>query len=224
MFWTKNNPGRIKLISFHIPKTAGTSFSEILQKQYGKKLLKIYDQPLLDQCKSSDLPVSKLQKFSAIHGHFMASKAWLKAFPDAYFITWIRDPYERLCSHYTFWQHTKTPGKDAALFRKNTPSLLTFCTDEVYHKRNRIYKYFLQDFPIDKLSFVGEISSLEEDMQALAAQMRWKKITRFPKLNMSPEGSSLTVEKHEKIAILEALADEYKIYHKLLDKRKQLIS
>lgn len=224
MFWKKNNPVTGKLISFHIPKTAGTSFSDILHKQYGEKLLKVYEQPLLNQCKGKDIPVETIQKFDAVHGHFMASQVWLDAFPNAHFVLWIRDPYERLYSHYTFWSRIKAPGKDAAVFRENKPSLLTFCTDKTYQKRNRIYEYFLQDFPIDKLSFVGEMSSIDQDMRTLAAKMKWRDINHLPKRNTSPDTHSIHVTDDEKKTILEALAGEYEIYRKLLSLRKQLLA
>jgi hypothetical protein len=37
-----------------------------------------------------------------IHGHFVASK-YDRLFPSARLVTWLRDPVERVASHYHFW-------------------------------------------------------------------------------------------------------------------------
>ena len=105
----------IELISVHIPKCAGTSFSTVLRKTYGESLLG--DQ--VDQPMDPERPFQK--NFAAwkeeqdrkpappgkraIHGHFWAGKYDRQA-PNAKRITWLRNPIKRLISHYFFWLST----------------------------------------------------------------------------------------------------------------------
>jgi hypothetical protein len=46
---------------------------------------------------------------SVIHGHF-AAKKYIGKFPNALYVTWLRDPVERVASNYFYWQRTHIPG------------------------------------------------------------------------------------------------------------------
>jgi hypothetical protein len=102
------------IISVHIPKTGGTAFSEII-KLIANRILyldygnDIFSATALYRCgQQIEEPFESITEElllgrSAIHGHFHIRK-YLERFPRASYITWLRDPVERLASHYFFWQ------------------------------------------------------------------------------------------------------------------------
>lgn len=100
----KNLP---KLISVHVPKTAGTTFLKILSSLYGRKFKSDYldimnlNSVILHGDKPSNNVLNNAKKYSVIMGHFRASKY---LFLDRPYIAWVRDPIDRAISHYYFWK------------------------------------------------------------------------------------------------------------------------
>ncbi len=101
------------IISLHTPKTGGNSFRNVLQFHFGDRLFLDYgDFPINKnlQCRTADaiekgkeIELRKLeirQRFQCIHGHFLARKyAAFMGNEHVKFVTWLRDPLERLASH-----------------------------------------------------------------------------------------------------------------------------
>jgi len=91
----------IPLISIHVPKCGGTSFSEILKKWFGKRFYgHYYDE------KSGLMPKKNNPSAgTCIHGHFNRRRNFgIPAYyPEAdQFITFLRDPFEIVVSRYFF--------------------------------------------------------------------------------------------------------------------------
>lgn len=105
------------IISLHLPKTAGTSFASTLEQHFEKEFLK----------DSADLPMntpqyernkaalqaslcnaeSDFSGIECIHGHFLPIKYLLLANKRKMtFVTWMRNPVERVLSHYFYWKRS----------------------------------------------------------------------------------------------------------------------
>ena len=111
------------IVSIHIPKTGGTTFVEVLRKCAEEVLYLDYSQEgglgstaLFRRGKRLKTPfesviddLDSLQGRSVIHGHF-APKKYSGRFPNAIYVTWLRDPAERVVSHYFYWQRSYLPG------------------------------------------------------------------------------------------------------------------
>lgn len=110
-------------ISIHIPKTAGTTLSIIFDYGCGRRIFYDYNylQEFLKASKENagflaHVDEIKCHKdfiqnnFSFIHGHFFYRK-YQPIFPDARYITCVRDPLKRLVSYY----HHVLDGTDPAL-------------------------------------------------------------------------------------------------------------
>lgn len=121
---------KCKFISVHIPKTGGTVF---LRQILNKKFLEVH----VDYRKNHFLEKEpKTIECNIIHGHFPASRYLERKLP---YITWLRDPLERIVSHYNW-------------ILKVTKRELEF--DEFIEKHaNRMNQYM--DIDREKFVFVG---------------------------------------------------------------------
>jgi len=138
------------IISVHIPKTAGSTFYVILRNLFGNKLY--HDRP-------QHLQKDRLKDDTkCIHGHFLASK-WLKKFPDAALVTWVRHPVDRVISEYYYKRDRATEMLDtptmgditAKQIRDGDMTLSEFiCGDG---ETNRQSRYL--DVPLLRFAFIG---------------------------------------------------------------------
>ena len=93
-------------ISIHIPKTAGTTLGYILDLGFRRKVFYDYtqldDKPELLQKDIAHLQANKdfiAERFKLIHGHFHYKK-YGDIFPNAKYITCLREPLKRTVSQY----------------------------------------------------------------------------------------------------------------------------
>src|SRR5882757_7508321 len=109
----------LELISLHVPKCAGSALLEALKGIYGEEnfYLDYEDQVIRPASPVNMDPEGYVRYFKTlreqklagkrvVHGHFYLPKyADLK---DALRITVLRDPVDRLISHYFYWKITPT--------------------------------------------------------------------------------------------------------------------
>src|SRR5690606_39025041 len=97
-----------------------------------------------------------LNNVKCIHGHFMPYKyhSLLKNKKNI-FVTWLRDPIERLGSHYYFWLRTYDSKNSPPLHKKVVEenwSFEAFCFSK---EMQNVYEQFFWKFPIDNFNFIG---------------------------------------------------------------------
>lgn len=176
------------LISVHLPKTAGTSFGSSLEDYFGTSLLKdydnnnngisreAYDRNKITLLSSIDIAENGLESVKCIHGHFLPVKYMLLGTRKKLsFITWFRQPVERMISHYNFWQRSYDPilseGHHKQVVEEEW-TLEQFCLSPRF--RN-IYSQYLWCFPFEYFSFIGITEYYEQDIQYFS-----EKILRNP--------------------------------------------
>jgi hypothetical protein len=186
------------LISLHLPKTAGASFLDSLENHFGDRLVRDYkDLPI-----NTPAPVRKAGALGAcfrnslravpdvdcIHGHFLPLKYRLLARRrDVKFATWMRDPVERLASHYHFWKRTYKPGKAPALQRAVVEDDWSFERFALGPELRNIYAQFLWLFPLRRFDFIGITEHYERDFARFTR--------RFLGVAMSEQKINVNVEK-----------------------------
>lgn len=164
------------LVSLHLPKTAGSSFLAALDEHFGKLVLRDYeDLPIntppfqrktnaLTKCVAHILaPPRNVQ---CIHGHFLILK--YRFCRNVKFITWMRDPIERLGSHYHYWIKNFNPETAGHLHKRVVEekwSFERFCFSPEF---KNFYSQFLWGFPIKKFHFIGITECFETEMDYFA--------------------------------------------------------
>jgi len=171
------------LISVHLPKTAGSSFSAALGEKLGSSLLLDYgDQPINTPSHERNTGAfrksienfdnsSRFKGIKCIHGHFLPIKYLLLSDKlDIQFITWMRNPVERLLSHYYFWKRTFNSETAPPLHRKFMEekwSIERFCLGP---ELKNLYYQFLYGFPLEYFALIGITESYEEDLSYFSSR------------------------------------------------------
>ena len=162
------------IISVHLPKTAGTSFGMALESHFGTSFLKDYadfpiNTPEFERNKAAlQAALSNAEKdfteVECIHGHFLPVKYLLMATKrEVRFVTWMRNPVERIVSHYFFWRRAYDPETVPTLHRKvieENWTLEQFCLSPLLKD---LYGKFLWGFSIENFDFIGITEFYNED-------------------------------------------------------------
>ncbi|GEM_PF-615602 len=173
-----NKPNKsVELISIHIPKTAGTSFGKILEKNYKNNLLKVYRGLIHNEFKNGR-PINVNHSIKVIHGHFPYHINLRKKYPNAKIVTWVRHPVDRLISHYNFLRNYPKHGNIAHdILLDNQLGIIDFvknpdCSSEVF-----VYKEYLQYFQQIKFEdffFIGLTKQYEDHLKILSEKLGWQ--------------------------------------------------
>ncbi len=91
----------------HLPKTGGTSLRKMLERVVGRRhVLQVYDWESEQQALTADR--ATLERYRLVVGHYRVA-VWLP-FTDMPLITLLRDPVDRVASHYRYarsWDHDR---------------------------------------------------------------------------------------------------------------------
>jgi hypothetical protein len=203
------------LISLHLPKTAGSSFFAALKNHYGETILPDYaDLPIntpplkrnfhaLTSCFINSLRFA--DNIQCVHGHFLPLKYRLcKA---SRFITWLRDPVERVASHYFHWQRHYDPQIAPPLQRKVIEehwSLERFC---LAPELRNLYHQFLWGFPVKRFDFIGITEHYDTELAWFSQQILGTTLT-VSRDNINPDKAQTSYFDDP------ALRDKIKRYHR----------
>ena len=167
------------LVSLHLPKTAGTSFAEALRRAYGEGCrIEYVDQPMQrarwrrrwDALARAVVARRGLASVSCVHGHFLPTKYRLAvgARPVRY-VTWLRDPVERLASHYHYWRRDYA-GDDPTqpLRNRMLDEDWTFERFALGAEMRDLYHEYLWGFDPARFDFIGITERYEQDLARFA--------------------------------------------------------
>ncbi len=178
------------IVSIHIPKTAGRSFRQTLGEVAPGHIQGDYG----NQPSAAPTPWRQLrERFMApkmkpgtriVHGHFVGAKYW-RHFPEATYIAWVRDPVERLASHYYFWQ--RGPRMQNPACRKMIEEKLSLQEFAALPEMRNVQAGFLKGVPMSALAFIGITEQYDRSI-ALFRQMLFPQTDVEPtRRNVNPE-------------------------------------
>lgn len=166
------------IVSIHIPKTAGSSFREGLDRQLGGRLLTDYgDRPLSDsisdrwrrlktrievRSRADDL----VANYDAVHGHFIATK-YLPLRDRAVFCAFFREPVERLLSQYRYW--LRTPDLQNRMWVQFDALRMTPAQFASLPRQTKLYRLFTGGLPMERFAFVGITEEYETSLELFRA-------------------------------------------------------
>ena len=218
------------LVSLHLPKTAGTSFFSSLEGHYGKgAIYRDYgDFPLntpvfsrksraLKGCIANALSLTPRPR--CIHGHFLPIKYRLCR--DAQFVTWMRDPAERLASHYFYWQRTYDAANAKLLHKKMIEenwSLEKFCLSP---ELRNVYSQFLWGMPIRRFDFIGITEFYSSEMKYFSTKFLGKEYGPFQEKVNPNKGAEKYIQDQDLIKKIAAYHQkDMALYHHALKVRE----
>lgn len=191
----KYNPKK-PLISIHIPKCAGSSFTVILKSFFGKGYLPHYHDekfniPPIKHNLRSRLFFRRFKPYLCIHGHFNHERG--NGIEDYYpevdqFITFLRDPFELHLSNYFYIKReAKYFGKGAYRSGELRKSIKNISSIEEYlnkSKKSFIKNFLPSDITLDnyqeileeKFLYVGITENFQNSINILSKILGFKKV------------------------------------------------
>lgn len=223
------------IISLHLPKSGGHSFLQVLQEHFkGSVNLDYNDIPInksigrrtieAEQFKYN-FKVDEMANIDCIHGHFLPYKySTLLNHTDSIFITWVREPLERLASHFYFWKRVYDPDTAADLQKKVVEEDWTFEKFCFSDEMQNIYTQFLWKFPVQKFNFIGVVEFFDEDIKYFSKKYLDKDIDTIPNTNINEDKKDNYFDDEQMIRSLKQHhAKDYTIYEYALEQRQKRI-
>jgi hypothetical protein len=187
------------VIFFHIEKTGGMTLKDILARQYTN----IFD---IRQSKDFDarredlkaMPQSERDKIELVQGHQQFGLHEL--FSDAYYVTILRHPIERVISTYRYYRRTK----DAPLHKTAMNVTLREFVEEKIKPHNEMVRVLGDgDYEIAKRNLewfcYGTLERYDETIVYFKKIFDWKKVF-YTKANRAKEPLQVPTETRNLIA------------------------
>jgi len=228
------------IISIHIGKTAGSSFLATLENHFGNKLLKDYNDFGVKKISATssryekykailkasvDLAEKDWSKIECIHGHTLPLKYLLMGYKrQAKFVIWLRNPVDRLFSHYYYWKRSYDPKISDDLHRKVIEENWTierFCLAPEFQN---LYSGNIWGFPLEYFSFIGITEYYEDDL-AYFARNFLKSEVEAKKVNVGDnEGKPYVIDESLRNKIESFHEQDMALYQRALEIRKTRIA
>lgn len=227
----------VKYIFLHIEKTAGTSLVDYMRNSVGKKNF-YYTRPEL--LNDPDKVKLELDHYTALAGHIQYDQI-NKNYPDAFKITFLRDPIERMISFYYFVKEGPETVDPITVKSKSMDffEFLEYCEEcndrrfvngMTYKLANDCKEESRLDSAkenLKKMDFIGLQEYFDDSLAMLSSQTGWKPVEVAPTSNITKQKSSKS-ELSSKIIdkIVELNKDDIELYKyglNLFEKNKKNI-
>jgi len=213
--------GREQLVIFvHIPKTAGTSLRVVIERNFDKKDIFTVDgrDPQKSVKLFNNLKSTDKASFSLVQGHVEFGAIKDLPHKQIKYITFVRDPVERVLSYYSYILSDAYRRPQAAMAESislkdyllsksdwqinnhqtrmiagNVPPVYGACNEEVLERaKNNIINHF---------HFVGIAERFDESILSMSKSLGWK-IPFYKKLNITSKRITQdTLDEEEKYLI-----------------------
>mgnify|MGYP002008502316 CR=1 FL=1 len=161
----------------------------------------------------------KIQNQKAImHGHFHGSR-FVDEIPEANFLFWLREPSQRLKSHFEFWNrldevYAKNPKYIE--FKEMKPSFLQFATSKEFTNRQTLFTKNIPSKRVLKYGIVDDMKDSLKDFAEILGITPSKIHYCFKNKNINKEKIIYDIPKDELIHIMNANKSDYSLYNAAL--------
>jgi len=221
------------LVSLHLPKTAGTSFAETLRAACGVGFRADYDDlPMQhgtwrrrrDAVRGGLALRGRLgADVTCIHGHFLALKYRIALGPrPVRYITWLRDPVQRLVSHHAYWRRDYD-GSDPAqpLRNRMLREDWSFERFALGREMRNVYRQYLWGFDLARFDFIGITERYESDLDRLAPILGCEPVVAAALVNPESGDDGYEVEPGLRRRIERHHAADVALYQRVLGRRSR---
>jgi hypothetical protein len=190
------------LIFIHVPKTAGTSFYDLIERNYEKKCRFVFN---INKGKN---PIPKLLRtqrktdLQIIYGH--GTFGLHEIFPLAQYVTFVREPVAHTLSNYRYIKanphnalhkkvkqmsfsefilNMKAMHHDNQHYRQLTNTLFRIENPEFY-QREIVPDYTLLEHALNRVNHIYRHEEIDMAVHKLAQEFNWK-YSELPHLNTS---------------------------------------
>lgn len=236
------------LISVHLPKTAGTSFERSLRRHFGAQLQRRYaDKPLHHHPLRRNLRAAREglcgrhreeASPACIHGHFLPlSYRHLAHRADVRFVTWLREPIDRLLSHYHYWRRAadsdardtlQDPMQDKVQRRMREEN---WSFEQFAQRRElrNVYRAFLWGFPVERFDFIGITEHYASDLREfgqrfLDRDLRPAEENRNPAHRAGAAGEGYSIDRGLRERLERVHARDLSLYRFALELRERRLA
>lgn len=236
------------LISVHLPKTAGTSFEHSLRRHFGAQLQRRYaDKPLHHHPLRRNLRAAREglcgrhreeASPACVHGHFLPlSYRHLARRADVRFVTWLREPIDRLLSHYHYWrraadsdaQDTLQDPMQDKVQRRMREENWSFEQFAQRRELRNVYRAFLWGFPVERFDFIGITEHYASDLREfgqrfLDRDLRPAEENRNPAHRAGAAGEGYSIDRGLRERLERVHARDLSLYRFALELRERRLA
>lgn len=213
----------MKLVNIHIPKTAGTSFRKSLEQNYqslsydyGHKILRDINELVSEFSDfNRNLVLDNYKSINCISGHILPIRYKKLYDLDWKFIIWLRDPAQRLYSHY---YHLIRDFENNDFGKLLVDSEMTFEDFVFLPKVRNFYQRFFYNFPVENYFFIGIVERYKTDLVKLSQLSNIDFIEYSENQNNEKSNNSYYIEPNLLDKIKNYHSDDYNLYYKILNK------
>jgi len=215
----KNKP---KLVFIHLQKTGGNTFVDLLKQNiYNEEdiyfdktdVLNLEEHVVIGVSPKNNIIVN-YQNQPFICGHVRASKY---KYSNIKMITWVRDPVERIISHYYYYRQKINSGREK--LHETVERLYTDCTLYDFCEIYNNYMSKIINCGLSNFKFIGIVENYEESLKQFEKIFEVDLGERLEPKNVNPKKP--IVSEYDKEQMRKYFEKDYKLYEKALKRHEK---
>lgn len=169
-------PEDIQWLSYHIPKTAGSSLRQMFYREFGRS--SVFDVYHPDEARSlgQGNAIQVSARSQVVHGHFKPHPRHSELFPNANSMVWVRDPIQRIWSLVGHlldlqWKHPHYETIHNLYISKGIENQSDI-VERIIKERSipymvTTYSRFFSEIGVQEFSFVGSMHNFATSIELL---------------------------------------------------------